>query len=98
MFTAMTIQSDLLIDGEFGIMKFSDGTDHVSTSHMNGGEYGSSAMMADPILNLDPTKLIEHDHSHPGNVKTPSGLIPEGADPSGREADIQRAQRAAIST
>jgi len=78
-------------DVEFSILKFGDGTDYVSTSHMAGGEVGSTGLMGDPILNLNASNLVEDDHSHPGGIRYPSGRVPEGASAEGREGDIQAA-------
>jgi hypothetical protein len=79
-------------DVEFGILKFGDGTDYVSTSHIAGGNVGSRGLLDDPILNLNASDLVESDHSHPGGIHYPSGRVPEGVDVD-RGGDISDAKR-----
>jgi RHS repeat-associated protein len=77
---------------EFGILKFDNGTDYVTTSHMDQGNVGPTGLLDDPILNLKVSDLTEMDHSHPLGIKYPSGRNIEGVDEN-REGDIQVAQK-----
>jgi RHS repeat-associated protein len=79
-------------DVEFGILKFGDGTDYVTTSHSPTSEVGSRGLEDDPILNLNLSDLVEQDHSHPGGIHYPSGRVPEGVDDK-PTADIGMAKR-----
>jgi RHS repeat-associated protein len=79
-------------DVEFSILKFDNGTDYVSTSHMAGGEVGARGLLDDPILNLPASGLVELDHSHPLGIHNPSGLVPEGVNES-NGGDIEFGKR-----
>ena len=77
---------------EWGMLKFSDGQNFISTTHEAGMNAGSNGILSDKSLNLDRAKLIEDDHSHPGGVHYPSGLTPAGVDVD-RGGDIGAAKR-----
>jgi len=79
-------------DVEWGLSKFSDGKNYVTTSHSQTSEAGTVGVVVDSKFGHLPQsmftpRLTESTHSHPGGVSLPSGLAPQG-DNTNRGGDM----------
>ncbi|WP_307384502.1 JAB-like toxin 1 domain-containing protein [Chitinophaga terrae (ex Kim and Jung 2007)] len=75
---------------EWGLNRFADGQNFITTTHNPTGNQGSFGLFFDKSLNIT-SPLVEQDHSHPGGVHEPSGRVPEGSTES-RGGDIANAK------
>lgn len=64
-------------DIEWGISKFADGDNFITTSREHGRDIGGTGILYDVpgILKKD---LVEKNHSHPGGIDYPSGRVLQG--------------------
>ena len=63
---------------EWGIMKFSDKQNIVTTSHSATGDIATRELINNPEFNLQSKDLVELNHSHPVGIHYPSGRVPAG--------------------
>lgn len=64
-------------DIEWGITKFSDGENYITTSREKGRELGGSGILK-KIPGLTDKDMTERNHSHPDGIDYPSGRVNEG--------------------
>lgn len=76
---------------EWGITKFSDGENYVTTSREWGRELGGTGIITN-VPGLAQKNVTEHDHSHPGGIDYPSGMVPEGMESTSGDVASAKAQ------
>lgn len=75
---------------EWGLNRFADGQNFITTTHNPTGNEGSIGLFYDKSLNIT-SPLVEQIHSHPGGIHEPSGRVSEGS-AENRGGDIGNAK------